>query len=130
MKRKYAERLFRKADSHTSKIVAKENANTLKKLKKMRRKYYEDKAVQGVRKSDKNMNFFIGMIYIKTIFKTWKHWAHVRKIRKSEDKSFDSITPRLTEEDFPGINTENAALITTEMNQDESESQSSDESDD
>lgn len=130
MKRKYAERLFRRADPHTSKIVAKENANTLKKLKKMRKKYYEDKAVQSIRKSDKNMNFFIGMIYIRTIFKTWKHWAHTRKIRKIDDKSFDSITPRLTEVDFPGINTENAPFITNEMNREESESSSNDESDD
>jgi hypothetical protein len=117
MKKKYAEKLFRRADRQTSKIVAKENANTLMKLKMMRQKYYEDK-MNSFKKS-RDENFFIGMIYMKKIFKAWKSWVYRRRLRKHSKKSFESITPRFTEEDFPVTNSENI-FMATEMNQEES----------
>jgi hypothetical protein len=111
MKYKYAEKLFRRADHNTSKLVAQENSNTLRKLKKIREKYYEKHKNYDDVHADKHDNFFLGMIYMKTTFKAWKNWAYKRRRGKYSENSLVSITPRPTEEDFPGMNSEEQGSI-------------------
>lgn len=107
MKRKYASQIFRKADKNVKKILAKEQANTFKRLKNIREKFYENGNEQEIKESG---NFFIGMMYTKSIFHAWKNWVSNRK-RKAFDNSSISITPRMTEEEFPGVVSERSSFI-------------------
>jgi hypothetical protein len=103
LKRKYSRNIFRKKDKHEKKLVGKENAKTLKQLKKIRDRFFKGQA------SEKNPegNFFLGMIYVKTVFRAWKNYTSSKKIRESSL----SITPRLSEEEFPGEVSEKSSFI-------------------
>ena len=105
LKRKYSRNIFRKNDKHGKKIVSKENAKTLRRLKSIRNKLF--KGLESD-KSGNNGNFFLGMIYVKTVFKAWKNYAGNKK------RGFGgslSVTPRMTEEEFPGEVSEKSSFI-------------------
>ena len=73
MKRKHAKVISKKLDKNSKKILAKENANTVKELTKIRTKYYnnlENKNNSKEKENKKNLNFFIEMIYVKTVFRS------------------------------------------------------------
>ena len=105
LKRKYSRNIFRKNDKHGKKIVNKENAKTLRKLKKFRMKFF--KGLEND-KSGNNGNFFLGMIYAKTVFKAWKNYAARKKWRVDASAS---VTPRMTDEEFPGEVSEKSFFI-------------------
>ena len=59
-------------------------------------------------KSGNNGNFFLGMIYAKTVFKAWKNYAARKKWRVDASAS---VTPRMTDEEFPGEVSEKSFFI-------------------
>lgn len=104
LKRKYSRNIFMKNDKHGKKIVNKQNAETVIKLEKIRNKFFKGAEV-GAKKG--NFGVFVGMIYVKTVFKAWKRYSAGRKYKKMSV----SITPRMTEEEFPGIISERSSFI-------------------
>ena len=102
LKRKYSRNIFMKNDKHGKKIVNKENMQTVKKLEKMREKFFK-----GVDVKKGNFGVFVGMIYAKTVFRAWKRYAAGRKYKMMSV----SITPRMTEEEFPGIVSEKSSFL-------------------
>ena len=109
MKRKYGSRAFKTNDKQSRKILANANASTQKKLKQIRERFVR-KVNEGKQASKKSMNFFIGMVYARTVFNAWRHWAHERR-EKAGEGSMISITARPSLIEYPGEVSERSSFI-------------------
>ena len=47
-------------------------------------------------------NMFVSMVFLKTIFRTWKNY-YLKKKKRERNES-ESITPLFSEQEYPGEN--------------------------
>ena len=90
LRRKYTPKL-EKRKGIVLKIIRKEEQDTKKLLKKMRESYILSK------KPKDQQNFFLNVLIIKSIFKSWKNYS-------KDAVRLKSITPQFSDVEYPGEN--------------------------
>ena len=96
MKRKYDKKFFRVKSEYTKKILMMEESKTIKVLAKIRKKVMKKLKLEPTSRL-RSDNFFINMMYLKTVFKSWRNYTQKRKNNQSESSL-------ISDDDYPGIN--------------------------
>jgi hypothetical protein len=103
MKYKYRKKAKGKEENLNKNVIQREEQETLRKLAKIRgiyqQRYYSDGQMNEIR-NNKKMNFFLDILNVKTLFKSWKKWTKNRKMMKNR-KSV-SVTPADSIIEYPG----------------------------
>jgi hypothetical protein len=90
LRKKYTKKI-EKRGKLVQNIMGIEEQRTRKKLKLLRDKYSEAKPVED------KQNFFINVMIIKSVFRSWKRYSE-------QPHSLNSITPQFSSVEFPGSN--------------------------
>lgn len=98
MKKKYDKRFFRGKSEYCKKILGIEESKTVKELAKIRKKAMKKMNAEPTSKL-KNDSFFLNMLYMKTVFNSWRNYTRDRINRLDS-----SITPQFSDVEFPGDN--------------------------
>ncbi|CAG9314127.1 SCN4A_4 [Blepharisma stoltei] len=104
MKRKYERGIDAILDENSEKLLRKEESSTTKKLRAIRDKssmdFYSFDKISELKNKGKT-NLFLSMIYTRTVLRAWNNWT---RRKKAKGNASISITPRMSDEDFPGEN--------------------------
>lgn len=102
MKKKYDKKFFRGKSEYCKKILAMEESKTVKELARIRKKAMKKMKAEPTSKL-KNDSFFLNMLYMKSVFNSWRKYMIRRKNRVDS-----SITPQFSDVEYPGDNSKMA----------------------
>jgi hypothetical protein len=86
-KRKYDKKFYRIKSEYSKKLLMIEENNTVKSLAKIRKKVMKKLKLQPTSRL-KSDNFFINMLYLKTVFKSWRVYTEKRKNGRSSSSEY------------------------------------------
>ncbi|OMJ72778.1 hypothetical protein SteCoe_28696 [Stentor coeruleus] len=118
LKVKYSKRILGNKEAISKRIMRNEEIETQRKLQRIREgqraKLHSAEQLEELA-SKKKMNFFLEILNVKAIFKTWKNWAHRRRYNSGVEYSL-SVTPLDSIIEYPGENSESSKYISIEDN--------------